>query len=696
MEKLIRAMLRRRRLIPWIAVALVLCSLVLIPLVSINYDLRRYLPADSPTLTATRLTDETFGLKGTASVMTGPTTLPEALALKARLAAIPGVAAVTFLDDATDPMRPLSDLDPTVVRGFWRDGYALYRVEFAASEYAVTTQTAMTSLREAAGPDAAIAGPAARTVNMISSVGREVGLIMLFVVPAFLLILLVFTHSTVEAVLFMVVTGFAVLVNMGTNLMFPNISFMTHMSAGVLQLAVSMDYSIFLLHRFNEERAKGPTVEEAMVRAVRGSLPTIAASALTTVVGFLSLVLMRYTLGTDIGLVLTKGILLSLASVVLLLPGLTLIFLRAIDRTAHRTLLPSFRRFGGAVLKSRWVVVIVWALVAVVAFTAQSANRFSYSESAILSGKGSRVEADAAAIEARFGRDNPLVILVPDPGAARESALAAELKALPSVVSVQSLTTLADPTLPRSLLPETLVRRFASGGWIRLIVSIDTTEESPAAFAAADAVRAVVDTQTGGKGILLGATTGVQDIRKVVEYDYATVTAVSIAAVAVILWFTFRSATLPFLLVLVIESAVWLNMSIPYFTSTSLSFIGYLIVGAIQLGATIDYAILLTSRYIDVRLVSDRKTASREAISLAGGSILTSAGIMTVAGLIVTLVSRIAGIREIGLLIGRGAAISGLFVLVVLPQLLVLMDGLILRTTRSLRRRYPKERKPKT
>ncbi len=685
MERFIRSFIRQRRLLLWLAAGLVVVCAILIPTVTVNYDMRAYLPGNSETRSASARMDELFGLAATASVMTGPTTLPEALALKPLLAAVPGVASVTFLDDVADPLRPLSGLDPAISRPFWRDGYALFRVTFDASEYAPATRTALAGLRAAAGEDAAISGSAARTANMITGVGKEIGLIMLYVIPVFLVILVAFTHSTVEAALFMLVTGIAVIVNMGTNRLFPSISFMTHLSAAVLQLAVSMDYSIFLLHRFNEERLTARSPEEAMVRAVRSSLPTISASALTTVVGFFSLVFMRYTLGSDIGLVLTKGILLSLLSIILLLPGLALVCLKGIDRTGHRTLLPSFRRLGGAALRIRWLVIPLWVLIGVFAFLAQNANSFTYSESAILSGKGSRVEADAQAVEARFGLDNPLAVLLPDPGQAREAELASALAALPAVNSVQSPALLADPLLPRSILPAPLTEAFAADGWIRMIVSLDTTEESPAAYAATDAVRATVDAHTGGAGIVLGATTGVQEIRRIVEADYRIVTLVSIAAVLVILWFTFRSSTLPFLLVLVIESAVWINMAVPYFNNSPLSFIGYLIVGAIQLGATIDYAILLTGRYVEARLVSDRGAAVRTAVRMAGGSILTSAGIMTAAGLVVSLVSRIAGIREIGRLIGRGAAVSALLVLTVLPLLLFLLDRAILATTRAFR-----------
>lgn len=686
MDRIIRAVLRHRRHIPWITAVVVLASLLLIPLATINYDLRAYLPADSMTSQAAEQMEDTFGLQATTLVLSGPTTLPEALELKARLAAVAGVASVEFLDDAADPLRPLSGLPQTVVGQYWRDGHALFRVTFAGSEYEASTQTAMRELRAVAGEDAAIAGGAARTVNMIRSVGRELGLILAFVLPVFLVILGAFTHSAVEAGLFLLVTGVAVAVNMGTNFLFPSISFMTHLSASVLQLAVSMDYSIFLLHRFNEERLRTPDTDAAMAQAVCSSLPVIAASALTTVVGFLSLALMRYTLGRDIGLVLTKGILLSLASVVFLLPPLALLCLRGIDRTGHRTLLPSFRRLGGMTLRIRWILIPVWLLVACVAFLAQGANRFSYSESAILSGKGSRVESDTLAVEARFGPENPIAILIRDPGPAAEAALAADLAALPAVLSVRSPAALADPLLPRSLLPEELMASFRTDGWLRLMVTVATDEESDAAFRASEAVQAVVDAHTGGEGIILGATQGVKEIRDVVESDYAVVTLVSILAVLLILWFTFRSAILPFLLVLVIESAVWINMGVPYFNGTTLSFVGYLIVGAIQLGATIDYAILLTSRHIEVRLRAGRGEAIRESVRLAGPSILTSSGIMTAAGLVVATVSRIEGIREIGRLIGRGSAVSALLVLTVLPLLLYVLDRPVTATTRVFRR----------
>ncbi|NLN47458.1 MAG: MMPL family transporter [Clostridiaceae bacterium] len=685
MGRIIQTLLHRRKTVLVVALLLTAAAALLIPTVAVNYDMSRYLPPDSATRVAADRMEATFGASSEALVMTGPGTYAEAVACKERLAALPGVQSVAFLDDLTDPLRPLSEADPTAVGRFWRDGYALFQVTFPSSGYTPETRAALASLREAAGEEAAIAWSAALTANMIAGSEKEVLLLILAVIPVFLAILVSFTHSFVEAGLFLLVTGIAVIINMGTNVLFGEISFMTHLSAGVLQLAISMDYSIFLLHRFNEERLLAPDPRAAMALAVRHSLPAVSASALTTAAGFLALTAMRYSLGRDIGLVLTKGILLSLISVLVLLPALTLLCLKGIDRTGHRTLLPGFRKAGGRLLRVRVLLLAAWVLVAGIAWMAQDANRFTYSESAILSGKGSRVAADAQEILERFAPENRVVVLLPDPGPAAEAALASELAALPGVRSVDSLSMLADPTLPRSLLPDRLTGAFSADGWARLGVTTETGEESAAAFAVTDAIRERVETATGGTGLLLGATTAIQEIREVVEYDYGIVTLLSIGAVLAILFLTFRSVILPFVLVLVIESAVWINMAVPYFNGTALSFVGYLIVGAIQLGATIDFAILLTSRYVEARKTVGRNDAVREAVRNAGGSILTSGGIMAAAGLTVAFVSRIEGIREIGRLIGRGSAVSALLVLCVLPLLLHLLDRPIRATTWALR-----------
>jgi hypothetical protein len=654
-------------------------SILLIPLISVNYDMRVYLPEDSHTSESLKLLEQTFGIKGSAQVMMPASSIRQALDYKNRLLEIEGVESVFFLDDLVDLKQPYDLLDQKQAASFYKDGRALFTLSFEHDDYSPQTSQALSEIREILGEDAVLAGPAVRTANMSSSIGRELLIIMAVIIPLFLIVLLLFTHSFAEAILFLVVIGTAVVINIGTNSFFPHISFMTHLSVAVLQLAISMDYSIFLLHRFGEERQTCPDLQTAMIRAVRGAIAPITASALTTMAGFLALLAMRYSLGRDLGLVLSKGILLSLISVLTLLPVLTLTFIKAIDKTTHRNLLPTFRHSARHTIRLRYVILPIWLALAIFALFGQGSNRFIYGESAIMASEGSRVEQDQTLIEDVFGKSNPLLIILPAGQPAAEYRLSEELMELPAVTTVQSLSTLSDPALPRELLPDQVLSNFESGGYSRLILNLATAEESPRAFAAVDQIREIAISYYP-QAAVFGSTTSVSDIRQVVETDYTLVNWLSILAVGLILLVTFKSILLPAILVIVIESAIWLNMSIPYFSGKPLSFIGYMIVSSVQLGATIDYAILLTSRFRERRLISPRRQAGREAIELSGGSILMSSGILALAGMAVWAVSSIEGISELGLLIGRGAILSGVMVLFVLPQLLVLMDWLIERS----------------
>lgn len=668
----------RRRVIIAFAITLII-SLLLIPLISVNYDMRVYLPEDSQTSDSLELLEQTFGISGSAQVMMPASSVQQALEYKNTLQEIEGIKSVFFLDDLADLNQPLGLLDQDQTDVFYKDGQALFTLTFVHDDYSPQTSQALTEIRELLGDEAAMAGPAVRTANMSSSIGKELLIIMAVIIPLFLIILLLFTHSFAEAVLFLVVIGTAVVINIGTNSFFPHISFMTHLSVAVLQLAISMDYSIFLLHRFGEERQTCPDLQTAMVRAVHSAFVPITASALTTMAGFLALIAMRYSLGRDLGLVLSKGILLSLVSVLVLLPLLTLTFIKAIDKTTHRNLLPTFRRSARHTIKLRYVILPIWLALAVFALLAQSSNSFIYGESAIMASEGSRVEQDQVLIEETFGKNNTLLVIVPSGQPSSEFQLAEELMEIPEVTAVQSLAVLSDPAMPRELLPEQAVSQFESGGYSRIILNLATAEESTQAFQAVEQVKAATAAYYP-QAVVFGSTTSISDIQQVVEKDYTLVNWLSILAVGLILLFTFKSFLLPVILVVVIESAIWLNMSIPYFSGKPLSFIGYMIVSSVQLGATIDYAILLTSRYRERRLVSSRRMAGREAIELSGGSVLMSSGILTLAGLAVWIVSSIEGIRELGLLIGRGAILSGVMVLFVLPQLLVLLDWLIERS----------------
>ncbi len=671
MEKFTRSLLRHRKAVIALYAVLFLFSALLLRAVSVNYNLASYLPDSSYTKRGIEQMEESFGYGGQVRVMAENVSVAEALEVKAALEAIDGVGSVLWLDDAADIHQPVEMLSKTTVEPFYKDGAALFQVTFSENDYALSTGEAIEAIRALPYENLAVSGAAEEARAMRALLSSEITTIMLVVVPFCVLLLLLFSNAWIEPVIYLVVLFVAIVLNMGTNIFFSSISFITHAMASVLQLAIALDYSLFLFHRYLEERDAGNTPLESVVHATVKSLNSILASALTTVAGFLALVLMQYSIGRDIGLVLAKGICISLVTVLTLMPALLLALDKVIQKTRHRRWVPSFGRLGRGAMKLRYVLIIVLAVLIVPTFLASGQNQFLYGDSSGVQGDAA---SDRARIEARFGISNPVVLLVPTGDPAREAALAEALEIQPAVTGVQSLATLADPALPKALLPDSIVSKFQSETHARIIVSLSITREGPALTQATGAILDAAEAYYPGQWLAVGQPTSLFDIRSSVEGDSLRVQLLSILLVAVIVAVAFKSVTIPVLLVLLIQLAIWINMSVPYFMGTPLVYIGYLIISSLQLGATIDYAILLTNRYVEERRMLAPREAAVSALSHAGPSVLLSTLILSGAGFAEALLSRVSRISEIGLLLGRGALLSGLLVLVCLPPLLALLD----------------------
>jgi len=645
--------------------------------VRVNYDHTKYLPQDMPTSRGLALAGAEFGLQGMAQVMAEGLTIPEALQLKAEIRKIPGVGNVLWLDDFVDVTVPLSFFQSQLVERHYKNQNALFQVVFAEADHSQLTNAAVQELEKLDGGSLFMRGPALDASPMRRTATSEVFAITLLVIPIFFSILLLSTNAWIEPVLFVIAIGVSILINMGTNIFLGEISYITQVSSGLLQFAVTMDYAIFLLHRFGEERrSRDMDPKRAMVSALTHAFPAIAASSLTTVAGFVALMFMRYGIGLDMGVVLAKGVVLSFFSVMTLLPALVIFFEKTIERTHHRSFMPDLRRAAGGILRFGLVLPVVGLLLPV-AFLAQGANDFLYGGGAVA---GQAVARETAAIYDAFGDFNPLVLMVPTGNVQQEARLAEQLEKLEGV-GVESLFTFAHVAVPRGSLPARLVERYQGDRYSRMILHLDAAAESPQAFAALAQVREVASIHYPGRYHLVGSTPAIAEIREVVERDFVTINYLAILAVGLIVLVTFRSLAIPVMLVLVIQAAIWLNMAIPYFTGSPLIFIGYMIVSAVQLGATIDYAILLAGRYLARRRNTGRRDAAVAAICDAGSSIITSAAIMSAAGFTLGYMSSIPGIAALGMLIGRGALLSCVLVLTFLPHLLVAGDGLIRFTT---------------
>ncbi|MDD3212295.1 MAG: MMPL family transporter [Eubacteriales bacterium] len=683
--------LRHRKSILILFILLAVSGLFFSQLVSVNYDMVDYLPADAASTQALSLMQTEFGGElPNARVMVNNVTVREALAMEDALKQLDGVTAVTWPSDVvgreTLTSTPVSALDAATVAPYYRDGSALFSVTVENGKEKDT----VAAIRALIGDSNAVSGEAVNTAASQEMSYTEVINAMLVLLPIILLILILTTSSWVEPLLFLIAIGVAVFINMGTNLFWGEISFITRTVSPILQLAVSLDYAIFLLHSFRNYRARYEP-EEAMRRAMRKSLPAIAASAATTVFGFLALMFMRFGIGPDLGLNLVKGVLLSFVSVMVFLPALTLASYRLIDRTSHRRFIPEQKKAGRFLTRISIPMLILAVVIVVPCFLAQSHISFQYGSSELAA--ASRAGRDTTAIEERFDRENALVLLVPKGDAGREAELGDALAKIPHVTEVLSYATTVDASIPAEYLSAEITNHFNSAHYARIILYADTEAEGTEAFATVQQVRDTAARYYDGDTWLAGQSATLYDMKTVVSRDTGIVNLCAVLGIFLVLLLTYRSLSIPLILLFTIESAIWLNLSLAYFTGQSFNFIGYLVVSTVQLGSTVDYAILLADRYLGNR----RKLGKREAIRKALGdnllAILTSAAILSTAGFTLAATSTNAIVAELGTLLGRGTLFSLISVACVLPALLTLLDTVIQKTSlnHGFRRNDPGE-----
>ena len=674
MQKVSEWVLRRRKIILMIALLLCVISFFTMKQVKINYNMADYLPAESPSTMA--LDFMGAGLPN-LQVYLPEITPQEAIAQKEQLRKLTGVEGVLWLDDVADlRARPIETLPAEQVAAYYAAGGARFQLTISPALYAESFEAIHAQYPQAIFKGEAVNQARLQTVSM-----GEVASIMIYLVPLVLLILLLSTNHWIEPILFLLVIGVAILLNEGTNIIFGSISYVTQACSAVLQLAVSIDYAVFLLHRFAEYRTEGMDAPSAMKLAMQKSASSIAASAMTTVFGFLALLVMSFGMGPDMGLVLAKGVLLSYLSVVVLLPAAAMSVSKWIDRTAHRSLLPSFKRFGRAVVRYGAPLAILMILLLPVSYMGQERNDFTYGSAGMHAGD-SPVRLEARQMDELFGKGQTMMLLVPSGDRAKAETLTQELQALDKVTAVISYATAVGTQIPPQVLPPQALAQLQDRGYDRIIVDAAVSDEGPNSFRLVEEMRAVTQQLYGDDYYLLGENVVNYDLKDSITSDNLKVLLAGLLAIGGVLLLTFRNFTIPLILLLVIEGSIWLNMAIPYFLSIPMNYIGYQIVSSVQLGATVDYGILLAQRYLEGRKVMPPREAAAWALKKATGSILPPMMILVIAGYALFLTVRSNGvISQMGEVIGRGAAISGLMVMLVLPKILHWLDSLIIRTS---------------
>lgn len=672
----------------------VVCA-VCFPFVGVNYDLSKYLPQFAPTKQALDVMEAEFGYPGTARIMVKDVTLQEAKAIRSRIADVDGVELVAGADLATNVYMGDGFLTNDLTDEFYKDGNAVIEVIFEDGDSDKSTHKAIDQIYDIVGKDrGCFAGSAVSSKEREASITREIAMAIVLALVIILLILTLTTTSWLEPFLFIFIMIVAVIMNMGSNIMFGRISFFTFSTAAILQMAVSMDYSIFLLHTFNAYKKTGMENRAAMEAALREACSSILASGATTIVGFLVIAFMRFTIGKDVGFVLTKGILCSLATVLLLMPALILRYDGRIAKTAHKPFIPSFDKFAGLMYRIRKVVFVFALVVAVPCYFGQNMNKFYYGDDAIGSSPGTRVYEDTREINAVFGKSNPMIAIVPNGSIIKERELTEALEDLDFVNYALSMAGTLPQGIPESFLPEKVVEQLRTENYARIMISMDTEQESDYAFACSRKLEDLVKEYYPEDAYVIGMTPTTVDIRDILTDDYNKVSILSLAGVAAVVMITFSSVLVPILVIIPIEVAIYLNMTLPYVMGDSMIYIGYIIVSCLQLGATIDYSILMTNNYLAFRKEMSNTEAEIRAISKSTLSILTSGGILMVVGYLLFFTSSIQAISQVGRLVGRGAILSMVLVLSLLPALLSTFDKQIQKQQARAAARKARRMKP--
>jgi uncharacterized protein len=654
--------------------------------VHVNLDNIGYLPDTSSAKRAVSMLQDEYGMRGTATLMIHEADPVKVMLLKTKLEGLDEINKVVWLDDRVDLNTPVAAWDTRLTDRFYKGGYALFTLLFSDKNDSSITHGGVRKVAELAGPDAVMAGPAITSQHSVERINREVPVYSAVAVVLILILLLLSTTSWLEPLLFLISIGAAIVINMGLNLLSGEVSQITFAAASILQLAVSMDYSIFMMHRFHERRAVGDDIKTAMVTAMKLSAAPVLASALTTVAGFAALMFMNFGIGGDLGKVLARGVLLSLLSVLTFLPALVIVTDKWVEKLSHRELSLPFKGVAKAAVRGRHVLALLLVLLAFLFFRAQGKVDYYYGMDNVLPVTDTALTAQAE-IKRVYGDTEQSTLLLPIGDPAGEAALASELEKLDGVVAVDGLSIGAASRLPDELLPASLVEQFHSEKSSMLVLTTKYGTETDKAFLMVEQVREAVKRHVPDAVIAGGAFT-YKDLKDVTDADSKRVAVISAIFIFLIVVITFRSLAIPIIAVFLIETAIWVNVGLVYFTQTPMSFISFIIIGAIQLGATVDYAILYISRYKENLTLLSPLEAARKTVSDTAKSILTSSLILISATFSVYFIATIRTGSELCLFIGRGALISTLMVMLILPGLMVLFDPFIRMTTIG----WPKKR----
>ena len=678
---------------------LILTLVLLIPSVlgmigtRINYDMLTYLPEDMETVIGQNELMEDFDKGAFAFLIVEDMPNKDVAALKEQIEQVDHVDTVLWYDSVADLSIPMELLPDKFYHEFNTENATMMAVFFDSSTSADVTMDAVRQIRGIAGKQCFLSGLTAMVVDLKDLCEREEPIYVGIAVALALFVMLLLLDNWLTPFVFLLSIGMMILINLGSNYFLGEISYITKALSAVLQLAVTMDYSIFLWNSYNEQLTKHDDRGEAMANAIRETLVSIVGSSITTVAGFIALCFMSFTLGRDLGIVMAKGVLLGVIGCVTVLPALILVLEKPLQKAKHKSLIPNMRRFAGGTVKAFPVFLCLFVLLIPPALYGynRTNNETYYNLAKSLPEDMEYVIANSRLSEDFDIASTHMLLVDKDLSAKSVRDMMKEMEQVDGVKYVLGLESVIGPRVPEEVLPESITGLLQSDRWELLLLNSEYPVASDEVGAQIESLNTILK-KYDPDGMLIGEAPCMKDMIDVTSHDFKVVNAISIAAIFLIIALVEQSGALPFILISVIELAIFINLGLPHYLGQSLPFIAPICISTIQLGATVDYAILMTTRYKSERIRGqDKKEAVRTALTTSIPSILVSGFGLFAATFGVALYSKIDMIGSICMLLARGAIVSMLCVILILPALLLLLDKVICAATPGMKRKNKNE-----
>lgn len=691
MQKFGRGVVKLRVPILIVSVLLLIPSIFGFLSTKINYDILSYLPSDIETMKGQDIMLDEFGKGGFSLVMLDGMDDKDVEKVKEKIEKVDHVCDVLWYDTLADVSLPKEVLPDDIYDFFNTDNSTMMAVFFDEATSADGSLEAVKEIRSIAGEQCFVSGMSSVVEDIKDLTMQEAPMYVVIAVILTSIILALTMDSFLIPLFFMLSVGMAIIYNMGTNFIQGEISFITEALAAVLQLAVTIDYSIFLWHSYKEEKEKHPgDNKEAMAVAIGKTITSVVSSSITTVAGFLALCFMSYELGMDMGIVMAKGVVIGVICCITVLPSMILVFDKALEKTMHKDLVPSLEKPSKFIIKHHAAFIVLFIVVLIPAVYGQINTNVYYNLTDTLPKDLNSVIANTKLDEEYNMATTHMLLVDADMEPKEVNSMLDEMGKVDGVSFSMSLDTLIGPSIPREIVPESVTKILKSDKWQLMLVGSEYKVASDEENAQIDELSKILKSYDKD-GMLIGEAAATKDLIDITDHDFKVVNIVSIAAIFIIILIALRSVSLPIILVAVIEFAITVNMGVPCFTNTTIPFIASVVIGTIQLGATVDYAILMTTRYKTERNAGkDKHEAVTIALTTSMKSIMVSALGFFASTFGVGVYSSVDMISQLCTLMSRGAIISMITVICILPSMLMLFDKVIINTTMGMKKKENK------